>query len=199
MAMAMAMAVVVAVTVGYTARHVRCTSHARTRASSPRMARAINVSLPHARSARVRCSVVAALAQSLELLPPSSGYGLFSIYGTSRNREMPRIPAPTANPPMWSTRQHWHGSCSFLGMSPLWKYARAAGSAGAVRRAANEPRCQNGTRMHPLCRLPEEINASAASYAQSPLSSKRSYSPSGNTPITDSESAASPRAYSMCL
>ena len=65
LAMAMAMAVVVAVTAGYTARHVRCTSHARTRTSSPRMARAINVSLPHARSARVRCGVVAALARSL--------------------------------------------------------------------------------------------------------------------------------------
>jgi len=66
LAMAMAMAVAVAVTVGYTARYVRCTSRAHTRASSPRMARAINVSLPHARSARVRCGVVAALAQSLD-------------------------------------------------------------------------------------------------------------------------------------
>ena len=65
LAMAMAMAVTVAVTVGYTARHVRCTSHTRTHASSPRMARAINVSLSHARSARVRCGVVAALARSL--------------------------------------------------------------------------------------------------------------------------------------
>ena len=66
MAMAVAVAVAVAVTVGYTARHVRCTSRARTRASSPRMARAINVSLPHARSARARCGVVAALARSLD-------------------------------------------------------------------------------------------------------------------------------------
>ena len=62
----MAMAVAVAVAVGYTARHVQCTSRAHTRASSPRMARAINVSLPHARSARARCGVVAAIARSLD-------------------------------------------------------------------------------------------------------------------------------------
>ena len=52
---------------------------------------------------------------------------------------------------------------TLLGISLPCKYARAAGSAGAVWRAANEPRRQNGARMHPLCRLPE-INASAASY-----------------------------------
>ena len=46
-------------------------------------------------------------------------FRLFSIYGTSGNKEMPRICVPTANPPRWSTKQHCHGSCSLLGMSPL--------------------------------------------------------------------------------
>ena len=43
-------------------------------------------------------------------------FRLFSICGTSGNREMPRICVPTANPPRWSTRQHRHGSFSLLGV-----------------------------------------------------------------------------------
>ena len=64
--MTMAMAVAVPVAVGYTACHVRCTSRAHARASSPRMARAINVSLPHAIGTRaLRCGVGArSLARS---------------------------------------------------------------------------------------------------------------------------------------
>ena len=44
------------------------------------------------------------------------GFRLFLIYGSSGNREMPRICVPTANPPRFSTRQHQHGSCSLLGI-----------------------------------------------------------------------------------
>ena len=36
--------------------------------------------------------------------PPSPCFRLFSIYGTSGNREMPRIYAATANPPRWSSK-----------------------------------------------------------------------------------------------
>ena len=45
------------------------------------------------------------------------GIRLFSIYGTSRNREMSRIFFPTANPPRRATRQHRHDSCSLLGIN----------------------------------------------------------------------------------
>ena len=50
------------------------------------------------------------------ILRLSCGYPfrLFSIYGSSENREMPRISVTTANPPRWSTKQHLHGSCSLF-------------------------------------------------------------------------------------
>ena len=44
---------------------------------------------------------------------------------------MPRICAPTANPPRWSTNQHWHGSCSLLGMSPLYNCSARWGDTSA--------------------------------------------------------------------
>ena len=55
-------------------------------------------------------------------------FRLFLIYGASGNREMPPICVSTANPPRWSTRQHWHGSCSLLGIwgCPRCSNARAA-------------------------------------------------------------------------
>ena len=59
-----------------------------------------------------------ARARRTQYLGGNGSFRLFSIYGTSGNREMPRIWVPTTNPPRWSTKQHWHGSCSLLGTLP---------------------------------------------------------------------------------
>ena len=52
----------------------------------------------------------AATPHNLAVPPNAACFRLFSIYGTSGNREMPRTCVPTANPPRWYTKQHWHGS-----------------------------------------------------------------------------------------
>ena len=60
---------------------------------------------------------------------PSANYQLSTVfvYGTSSNREMPRICVPTANPPKWSTKQHIDMTVADCWGCPRCSNARAAG------------------------------------------------------------------------
>ena len=49
------------------------------------------------------------------ILPWVLRHMFFSVYGTSGNREMPRICVLTANPPRWSSRQHSMAVAVFWG------------------------------------------------------------------------------------